>query len=311
MKKKYIIFLAITFILLAIVAAMGFAVLQTKKHANLPRYAPPVTICFAHVQRNRERDSVDKTVLKLTVGGDKVAGVLNLVPAEKDAKIGSFSGTIDQPNLIGLIDSRIAGSFITSLWQASVEGVTTVEELFMRVSDPGNGKPTVAIGFGEMGDRGDGTYRYTNPDAIDYSLVLQEADCSTLENPIPTLLHEEAAIAPVDYTKPLDTKYVTAASIWPPKVTVTTGGKLTCKNQKDIGGSAYCIDKKTEGAAGNFYTTYTYKTLVGEQLANATFTLRSVQCGSYDEPQQSECRIEQASFDVDSLADGLIHQLVK
>jgi hypothetical protein len=32
---------------------------------------------------------------------------------------------------------------------------------------------------------------------------------------------------------------------------------------------------------------------------------------NYDEPQQSECKNEQASFDVDMLADGLIHQLVK
>ena len=51
---------------------------------------------------------------------------------------------------------------------------------------------------------------------------------------------ESPVVAPVDYTKPLDTKYVTAASVWPPKVTTTTG-KLVCKKQKDIqGNSAVC-----------------------------------------------------------------------
>ncbi len=122
---------------------------------------------------------------------------------------------------------------------------------------------------------------------------------------------ESPVVAPTDYTKPLDTKYVTAASVWPPKVTTTTGGKLVCKKQKDIQGNMYCIDAQPEGAAGSTYTTYTYKTKVGEQLASTTFTLRTVQCMNYDEPQQSECRNEQLSFDVDMLADGLIHQLVK
>ena len=307
MKKKYLVYLAVIFIVLAIVAALGFAVLRTR----VPNIESPIptTVCFAHVQKSG--DLVDKDVLKLTITGDKATGFFNMIPAEKDQKVGLFTGVMDRPNVIGLIDSRIAGGLATLWWRTRAEGVTNTEELRIHIEDPGTGQPTATIGFGEMKDRGDGVYVYANPDAIQYNLELTEADCGTLDDLIPTLLHQEAVVTPTDYTQPLTTTYVTAASVWPPKVT-TTNKIFSCTDtQKNIQGNMYCIKKDAEGAAGSTYTTYTYKTKVGDQLATTTFTLRTVQCMNYDEPQQSDCRNEQSNFDVDMFADGLIHQLVK
>ena len=85
-----------------------------------------------------------------------------------------------------------------------------------------------------------------------------------------------APVPPTDYTQPLATKYVTGASVWPPKVTTTNKAFSCTDTQKDIQGNMYCIKKDAEGAAGSTYTTYTYKTKVGEQLATTTFTLRTV-----------------------------------
>jgi hypothetical protein len=95
-----------------------------------------------------------------------------------------------------------------------------------------------------------------------------------------------------------------------PKVELSDG-EFSCDEEKitgeshDINGRVYCVTHSTEGAAGSTYTTYEYITAVDNFVAQITFTIRMPQCLNYDEPEQSACVKEQASFNVDEYADNI------
>lgn len=108
------------------------------------------------------------------------------------------------------------------------------------------------------------------------------------------------------YPQKLPTAYITAQD-WPPQVSLTAGELYSCAEQDEImvGDRAFCVVKKSEGAAGSTYITYEYITAQGDFLARVKFTLRFPQCVNYDEPNQSACKNEQTSFDIDGLADRI------
>jgi hypothetical protein len=146
---------------------------------------------------------------------------------------------------------------------------------------------------------------------------------------------DEAAIAPVGeeqtaanlktttqdgvtftYPEQLSTTYMRATD-WPPKITVSSA-PLTCEEGEtevgrtrsfSSGGQAYCVTTLSEGAAGSMYTDYAYETLQGGKLVALTFTIRSTQCGNYEEPDRTECEQERNSFDVDVLATRMISSI--
>jgi hypothetical protein len=108
------------------------------------------------------------------------------------------------------------------------------------------------------------------------------------------------------YPQKLPTSYITAQE-WPPQVTLTAGEQYSCAEQDErmVGDRAFCVVKTNEGAAGTTYSTYEYITAQGDFLARVKFTLKFPQCMNYDEPNQSACKNEQASFDIDGLVDRL------
>lgn len=119
------------------------------------------------------------------------------------------------------------------------------------------------------------------------------------------------------YDSTLNTKYITSQNPWPPEVffsdgnlecnvggSAVLGGGITVK--KVIDGKNYCVITASEGAAGSTYTTYTYSTIIDGKLATTNFVLKFVQCENYDDPQKTECKNEQASFDIDKLANAII-----
>lgn len=111
----------------------------------------------------------DKALLHINLASDTtLTGSFDFVPAEKDSKKGPFSGTLSAPDANGTQIANLA-------WQASAEGMTNTEELRIQINGS-IAKP----GFGEMKDRGDGTYVYASPDKISYDLSLQQTDCSDL-----------------------------------------------------------------------------------------------------------------------------------
>lgn len=101
------------------------------------------------------------------------------------------------------------------------------------------------------------------------------------------------------YPDPLHGSYVSAVA-WPPELSLAS---TTCKTgTKLIGNSEYCYREESEGAAGSTYVTYVYARGAHE----LTFTLRYPQCANYDEPSQSSCKLEQETFDVDTLAARIL-----
>jgi hypothetical protein len=59
------------------------------------------------------------------------------------------------------------------IWTVSAEGKVMKQELWILLSES-----TATPGFGEMIDRGDGTYVYAHPDSISYDAPLSLVDCS-------------------------------------------------------------------------------------------------------------------------------------
>lgn len=104
----------------------------------------------------------------------------------------------------------------------------------------------------------------------------------------------------------LDTKYITAVE-WPPQFSlentefkcVKGGVNSYITTTRVINGQTYCLTEQSEGAAGSVYTTYIYKWPKDNQTAALTFTLKSVQCSNYNEPQKSECEKERTEFNAD------------
>lgn len=124
-------------------------------------------------------------------------------------------------------------------------------------------------------------------------------------------------VAPVVDTSKLSTVYISSPDMWPPKV-VTSNDAFVCTiggseikvngmtEQKEINGKTYCVTIESEGAAGSVYTTYTYTTKFETGVKKLSFVLRATQCANYDEPQQSACKAERASFDPDQIAAVIV-----
>lgn len=113
------------------------------------------------------------------------------------------------------------------------------------------------------------------------------------------------------YPREFDGEYFTPQE-WPPLVE-KVDDPYSCSqaggdgnDERTIDGKKYCVTEMSEGAAGSTYLTYTYTHDRGDAVLKASFTIRFPQCMNYDEPNQSACKAEQASFDPDTLAAGLI-----
>lgn len=120
----------------------------------------------------------------------------------------------------------------------------------------------------------------------------------------------------------LSTKYITNLETWPP-VVIVKANPYTCNkggsaiemggttSEKQINGRVYCLTVASEGAAGSTYNNYTYTTKIGANVAQTSFVLRYVQCMNYDDPKQTECKNEQATFNPDVVVSSVIENYVK
>lgn len=112
-----------------------------------------------------------------------------------------------------------------------------------------------------------------------------------------------------EYPSPFPATYLSPQE-WPPVVTLE-GGEYSCaeEQQRMIEDREYCVVETSEGAAGSVYHSYEYIVSQGDFVARVRFTLRVPQCMNYDEPEQSACKAEQASFDIDGLADRIAQSI--
>ena len=293
--KKYIPVLAC----FVVACAVGGFLLVRYTHPKVVSIAPVVTtptvpaptmaLCFAKVTKQKN-GLTDASFLRLDLAGSTVTGSLRFLPAEKDSKVGYFSGTVSA------VDKVAMARTIDAWWDTEAEGMQTKEQVRIVF-----GEGTAQVGMGEMVDRGDGVYVYRDIHTITYTEPMSDVDCGTVSTALPA-------------------QYVGTTAPWPPEVTVATGayscnttkptGEVaTTISEKSIHGHTYCVTTESEGAAGSTYTTYTYESALGAVRHKVNFVLRRVQCMNYDEPVQSACIQTQRDFDVDAVADALISQV--
>lgn len=126
-------------------------------------------LCFAKFGTPDVNGSYDKYTLRLLLDGEKATGELNLIPKDKDRKIGEFKGTITT------VDPKMIARTANLQWFTFAEGMNVEEELKIIL---GVGK--ASVGFGEMVLKADGTYVYKDPKKIAYNLSLMDVACSDL-----------------------------------------------------------------------------------------------------------------------------------
>ncbi len=115
------------------------------------------------------------------------------------------------------------------------------------------------------------------------------------------------------YPENLSTNYIRPQE-WPPKLQIIDNVVFSCEQgglgingrpgmaiQKKINNIVYCIENVSGGAAGTFYTDYTYTFSKDSKLVKLSFTLAYPQCENYDDPQKTECERERQIFDLDTL----------
>ncbi len=136
---------------------------------------------------------------------------------------------------------------------------------------------------------------------IDY-----ETHTSTIFKIVPTLVSDM-----------LPTPYISAQSGWPPVIqnsdkaySCVPGSYIPIEIwERTIDGKKYCVKIESEGAMSHIYRKYTYTTVNGTGTKTASFILSWVNdCGPYSDPEFTECQEAQASFDLDSIVDGIFSQ---
>lgn len=148
----------------------------------------PMELCFAEYGPVQPSGYSDTYTLRMTLDGTQVSGELKFLPAEKDSKVGLFTGDVSA------VDPYSMARTITAMWDTYAEGMNTTEELSIVF-----GEGTASIGFGPMVDRGDGVYVYEESDEILYNMDLTDIACADLterENIEAYIRQNIATIAP-------------------------------------------------------------------------------------------------------------------
>ncbi len=167
MKRITVIF-SLIFLL-----GIGFTVWQSNRQKVADNKADEI-VRMCYVYSNKTPSGLeDKSVIKINILGENVAGEFGYYPAEKDAKTGTFAGTV------GAVDQMKMARTINAWAETVAEGVTNNEELII---DFGDG--SAAIAFGEMEKKGENVYFYKDKTKLTYGPALSQVDCSTLETPI-------------------------------------------------------------------------------------------------------------------------------
>ncbi len=118
----------------------------------------------------------DKQILTFTLGqttqdGRQTAsGTYAFLPAEKDSKAGSFTGTV------GKMNPNISGRLIDAVWNSTAEGMANNEELLIQF-----GEGSAVAFFGEMAESKDGLYVYKNKNDVQPGSSMYQTDCSNPE----------------------------------------------------------------------------------------------------------------------------------
>ncbi len=257
----------------------------------------PNEVCYLRETKYEMGTDYAFISVNYNLNNNEVYGIMNWIPSEKDSLVGVHKGTVTQMN---------GSKMLNVIYTAYGEGIVNRQQEILLI-----GENDIKQGVGEKYQNKDGVYMFKDIAKLTYDNLLPKADCASVPNRIKANYSKQSDV--------LTTKYIGSQNAWPPKVTLTKGN-FSCKEgpsgtldmqtttaKKTINGSQYCVTTGGDAAMGSTYTTYTYKTALGANVANTTFTLRFSSCGNYDEPQKAECMSERASFDVDAIVDEIIH----
>ena len=122
------------------------------------------------------------------------------------------------------------------------------------------------------------------------------------------------------YPETLTTTYIHPVD-WPPQVQILNEpfacveagleiARAGRTEKRTVDNRVYCRTIESEGAAGSTYTNYAYAFSKKNKTVILAFTLRSVQCDNYDDPQKTACKNERSSFDIDSVVDKMAQSII-
>lgn len=209
--KKILIYIVL---FIAIIVGIVFLISKNKEKdvAVIPVISKePILMCY---QYSKETPSgfADRAWLKMNILGDKVTGEYQNIPAEKDSKVGEFSGTV------GSMDPKISGRIADVWWDSEGEGMSVTEQLKIEFGEGG----AVAL-FGEMVDRGDGVYLYKDATKLTSGFQMSQTDCEVLDDKIIVEKYIRENIETIAPIKPVlgGSWYVTLVNINPSMKTGT------------------------------------------------------------------------------------------
>lgn len=102
---------------------------------------------------------IDSTVIQLKIAGDKVKGIFNWMPAEKDQAYGTVKGTIKD-------------DIIKAVYSYTIEGSDQKEEKIFQLR-----KDAIAIKIGELEEDAEGVLRLKDADKAEFNEVILKVPC--------------------------------------------------------------------------------------------------------------------------------------
>ena len=114
-----------TFASIFVLAVIGFGIWWWGGRtlpAQVDQDSEVVELCFAKSELSPDRGFLDKYILRMTLMDGQTTGVLKILPAEKDALVGGFAGSVEN-NVADL------------LWSVEGEVMAATEELQIILGD--------------------------------------------------------------------------------------------------------------------------------------------------------------------------------
>ncbi|HVY36237.1 MAG TPA: hypothetical protein VG982_03130 [Candidatus Paceibacterota bacterium] len=157
---------------LIICVAFVIFVVKNKKQSTLVTPPQHIAMCYQYVKET-SNGYQDRALLEMNILGENVTGEYRNLPAEKDSKVGTFTGTV------GPMDPTIGGRIAHLWWNSLAEGMHMTEQLNIEF-----GEGSAVALFGEMVDRGDGTYVYKNENNLTPGFQMWQTDCASVQDMI-------------------------------------------------------------------------------------------------------------------------------
>lgn len=210
--KKILTYIVISIIVVIIIVIFVF--LLNNKNSNIVENPPAgntIEMCYQY-SKGTSAGFVDRAWLKMSILGDKVTGEYQNLPAEKDSKVGKFTGTV------GLMDPKISGRIADVWWDSFAEGMSVTEQLKIEF-----GEGSAVALFGEMIDRGDGVYVYKDATKLTAGFQMSQTDCEALNDKIIVEKYIRDNVTTIVPEKPVlgGSWYITSVNINPSAKTGT------------------------------------------------------------------------------------------